>query len=227
MTTSRPERVLVVEDDNDLRASVCAELGAAGYQVAAAADLAAADAILRRGDPDCVVLDRMLPDGDALHYVRARRRDGWPVRVLFLTARDTGGDIFDGFAVGADDYLVKPFPMAVLTARVRRLTRSGPGRPPILRYADLEIDCARRETRRAGALLMLSHREFAVLEYLAVRPDRVITRTELIEHCWDEDADPMSNVVDAVIVRLRRKLGAPNLIHAVRGRGYLLGGEGS
>ncbi|MBB4688370.1 response regulator transcription factor [Amycolatopsis jiangsuensis] len=219
----QPVRVLLVEDDRNLRAAVRAELVAAGFEVTGAGDLAGADAELRRGGFACVVFDRMLPDGDALDYVRRRRLAGWDARVLFLTARDRAADRVDGFTHGGDDYVVKPFSMAELTARVRSLCRPGGSRPAVLRFADLEIDCARRETRRAGVLLTLSGREFSVLEHLAVRPGQAVSRTDLIEHCWDESADPMSNVVDAVVKRLRRKLREPNLIHAVRGHGYRLG----
>ena len=217
------QRVLLVEDDENLRAAVRAELAAGGFEVAEAADLAGADAQLAAGGFGCVVFDRMLPDGDALDYVRRRRLAGWDGRVLFLTARDRAADRVAGFAHGGDDYVVKPFAMAELTARVRSLHRPGGIRPPVLRVADLEIDCARRETRRGGVLLTLSGREFSVLEYLAVHAGRAVSRTDLIEHCWDESADPMSNVVDAVVTRLRRKLREPNLVHAVRGHGYRLG----
>jgi DNA-binding response OmpR family regulator len=219
----KPVRVLLVEDDENLRVAVRAELAAAGFDVVVATDLAGADEAARRGEFGCVVFDRMLPDGDALHYVRRRRLDGWDARVLFLTARDSAADRVEGFTHGGDDYVVKPFSMAELTARVRSLCRAGGGRPPVLRFADLEIDCARRETRRAGVLLTLSVREFAVLEHLAVHAGQAVSRTDLIEHCWDESADPMSNVVDSIVKRLRRKLSEPHLIHTVRGRGYRLG----
>jgi DNA-binding response OmpR family regulator len=219
----QPVRVLLVEDDENLRAAVRAELGAAGFDVVVAGDLARADAELRDDGFACVVLDRMLPDGDALDYVRRRRLEGWDARVLFMTARDRASDRIDGFTHGGDDYVVKPFSVAELTARVRSLARPGGSRPPVLRFADLEIDCARRETRRAGALLTLSGREFAVLEYLAVHHEQAVSRSDLIDHCWDESADPMSNVVDAVVKRLRRKLREPSLIHTVRGRGYRFG----
>jgi DNA-binding response OmpR family regulator len=219
-------RVLVVEDDEDLRLSVSVELGAAGLDVLAAADLTTADSLLRRTPFDCVVFDRMLPDGDAIDYVQHQRRAGWTVPVLFLTARDTIADRVAGFAAGGDDYLVKPFSVAEMAARVRTLCRRADGRPSVLRHADLEVDCARRAVRRGGVLLTLSDKEFAVLEYLAIRPDQVVSRTDLIEHCWDSTADPMSNVVDVVVKRLRRKMGPPELIHTVRGRGYRLGAYG-
>jgi DNA-binding response OmpR family regulator len=217
-------RVMVVEDNDDLRLSVSVELGATGCEVVSAPDLATAHALLRQGPFDCVVFDRMLPDGDALDYVQRRRRSGWAVPVLFLTARDTVADRVAGFAAGGDDYLVKPFSVVEMAARVRALCRRADGRPSVLRHADLEVDCARRAVCRGGVLLTLSDKEFAVLEYLAIRPERVVSRTDLIEHCWDSSADPMSNVVDVVMKRLRRKLGQPELIHTIRGRGYRLGG---
>ncbi|MGH3879783.1 MAG: response regulator transcription factor [Actinophytocola sp.] len=219
-------RVLVVEDDEDLRVAVSAELGAAGHEVHAAADLATADAGLAAGEFACVVFDRMLPDGDAIDYVHRRRQDGWSVPVLFLTARDSVADRIAGFAHGGDDYLTKPFSVAELAARVRILCRRAAGRPSVLRLADLEVDCAGRTVRRGGILLTVTDKEFAVLEYLAIRPGEAVTRSELIEHCWDSSADPMSNVVDVVVKRLRRKLREPELIHTVRGRGYRLAAPG-
>lgn len=215
-------RVLVVEDDEDLSVAVVAALRSL-FLVDVARSCAAADAALGRADYACVVFDRMLPDGDAVDHVRQRRQAGWTVPVLFMSARDTVTDRVAGFAGGGDDYLVKPFSVAELIARVRVLARrEGGGRPTVLRYADLEVDCVRREIRRDGVLLTLSDREFAVLEYLALRPEQAVSRTDLIEHCWDESTDPMSNVVDVTVGRLRRKLREPNLIHTVRGRGYRL-----
>jgi DNA-binding response OmpR family regulator len=216
--------VLVVEDDENMRVAVAAELTGAGLSVVAAGDLATADAALSARDYDCVVFDRMLPDGDAVHYVQRRRQQGWATSVLFLTARDTLADRVAGFEHGGDDYLVKPFAVAEMTARVLALCRrSGSGRPSVLRYAGLEVDCARRQVRRDGVLLTLSDKEFAVLEYLMARPGAAVPRGELIEHCWDTSTDPMSNVVDVVVRRLRGKLGEPGLVHTVRGVGYRLG----
>lgn len=216
-------RVMFVEDDEDLRVAVAAELGAAGLVVDQAGDIAAADRAFSARWYDCVVFDRMLPDGDSITYVHRRRLDGWAVPVLFLTSRDSVADRVAGFDHGADDYLGKPFAVGELTARVLALCRrAGGGRPSVLRHADLEVDCARREVRRAGVLLTLGHREFAVLEYLIARAGEAVTRTELIEHCWDSRTDPMSNAVDVVVKRLRGKLLEPELIHTVRGRGYRL-----
>ncbi|MEV0272612.1 response regulator transcription factor [Hamadaea sp. NPDC050747] len=217
-------RVLVVEDDEDLRVAVVAKLTADGHRVDEAQDIASADDALHSTEFDCVVFDRMLPDGDSIGYVHTRRRQGWAVPVLFLTARDALADRVAGFEHGGDDYLVKPFSVAELGARVANLCRRT-GRPSVLRHADLELDCARREVRRAGVLVTCSDKEYAVLEYLLTRADQVVERAEVIEHCWDSGTDPMSNVVDVVVKRLRRKLHEPQLIHTVRGRGYLLGAE--
>jgi DNA-binding response OmpR family regulator len=222
-----PVRVLVVEDDEDLQVAIPAALRSAALAVDVAGTIAAADEALWVNSYDCVVFDRMLPDGDSIGYVRGRRHDGWAVPVLFLTARDTLADRVDGFEHGGDDYLIKPFAVAELTARVLSLCRrAGTGRPPVLRYADVELDTGRREVRRAGVLLTLTAKEFSVLEYLMVRPEQAVTRTELIEHCWDENADPRANVVDVTIKRLRGKLRGPELIQAVRGRGYRLASAG-
>jgi DNA-binding response OmpR family regulator len=217
-------RVLVVEDDVNLRVAVAAQLRAAALDVDTADDLAGADRMTRAHHYDCVVFDRMLPDGDALGHVHTRRQQGWAVPVLFLTARDTPADRVAGFEHGGDDYLVKPFAMAELTERVHNLCRrAGLDRPSVLRHADLVMDCARREVRRGGVLLTLSNKEFAVLEHLMARTEHTVPRADLIEHCWDAEADPTSNVVDVVVRRLRRKLREPELIHAVRGVGYRLG----
>jgi two-component system copper resistance phosphate regulon response regulator CusR len=217
-------RVMVVEDDENLRVALVSQLRALGYGVDDAGDIATADRALRGGHYDCVVLDRMLPDGDAISYVHLRRQQGWRAPVLFLTARDALADRVAGFEHGGDDYLIKPFVMAELTERVANLChRSVLDRPSVLCHDDLVMDCARREVRRAGVLLTLTNKEYAVLEYLLTRAGHPVERADLIEHCWDTQADPMSNVVDVIVRRLRRKLREPELIHAVRGLGYRLG----
>ncbi|WP_330849860.1 response regulator transcription factor [Lentzea sp.] len=214
---------MLVEDYEDTRVALVVELEAAGFDVDDAADIADADEALRRNDYDCVVFDRLLPDGDSVTYVHRRRREGWSTPVLFLTQLDSVADRVAGFDHGGDDYVVKPCDLAVVTARVRAMCRrAGRARPSVLRHADLEVDCARREARRSGALLTLSHKEFAVLEHLLSRAGTTVTRSDLIEHCWDTSTDPMSNVVDKVVTRLRRKLLEPELIHTVRGVGFRL-----
>ncbi|MET8630013.1 response regulator transcription factor [Kitasatospora sp. NPDC004669] len=220
-------RVLVIEDDDDLRFAVAAALRGGGLAVDEVADLPAADEALFVTDYDCAVFDRMLPAGDAVDYVQRLRRTGRTVPVLFLTARDQVADRVAGFDAGGDDYLVKPFAAPELVARVRSLCRrAGTVRPPVHRIADLEIDTARRQVRRAGVLLVLTSKEFSVLELLATRADQAVPRAELIEKCWDEMAEPNSNVLDVLVSQLRRKLGDPQLIHTVRGTGYRLAEAG-
>lgn len=214
-------RVLVVEDDPGLGPLIVEGLRSAGFAVDLAELLAEADFKASVNTYDCVVADRGLPDGDALELLKRWRRSGHTVPVLMLTAFSTVEDRVSGFENGADDYLVKPFAMAELTARVRARCRRGqPRAMPEIAVADLTMDLPRRQVRRAGALLILTAKEFAVLEALMLRSGHVVTRSELIESCWDEMSDPMSNVVDTVIGRLRRKLGAPDLIETLRGAGY-------
>lgn len=216
-------RVLVLEDDEELGREVEAGLRSAGFAVDLARTLADADLRSAVHSYDCWVIDRGVPGGDGLDLVRERRAAGLRVPVLMLTAMDTVDDRVAGFAGGADDYLIKPFAFAELLARVGALCRRAEQpRPPVERVGDLEVDLARRRVRRAGVLLTLGAKEFAVLELLVARAGQVVSRTELIEACWDEMADPMSNVVDVVVRRLRRKLGGPELIETVRGGGYMI-----
>jgi DNA-binding response OmpR family regulator len=220
-------RVLVVEDDGVLGDAVGRGLRAGGFAVDTVSDWPAADLALSVNGYDCLVLDRMLPSGDSIEELRGLRAAGSVVPVLFLTARDVVADRVAGFVAGADDYLVKPFAMEELVARVRalgrRVTRT---LPPVLRCADVTMDVARREVRRGGVLLPMRPKELAVLEVLLGNAEKVVSRTELIDRCWDEMTEPMSNVVDVIVANVRRKLGDPALIHTVRGFGYLCGVEG-
>ncbi|MEU9127542.1 response regulator transcription factor [Kitasatospora sp. NPDC048540] len=216
-------RVLVVEDDLELGPVIIRGLREAGFAVDFATDLADADFKLAVNTYDCMVADRSLPDGDALTLLAAQRKAGSTLPVLLLTALDAVSDRVAGFEHGADDYLVKPFALAELSARVRTLCRRGqPARLPELRFGGLELDLPRRRVRRDGVLLTLTAKEFSVLEVLMLRAGEVVTRTDLIERCWDEQTEPLSNVVDVLIGQLRRKLGPPELISTVRGVGYRL-----
>ncbi len=216
-------RVLVLEDDADVRRSVVRFLRHAGYSVDEAVDLASADERLSVNEYDVAVLDRTVPGGDAIELVARLRAAGDDVPIVLLTALDAVPARVDGLVAGADDYLVKPFAMDELVARVHALARRSRGEAPtILRAGDVELDPARAEAFRDGRPLDLTAKEFTVLRYLMSRAGAVVTRSELIEHCWDEHADPMSNVVDVRIAALRRRLGDPPLVHTVRGHGYLL-----
>lgn len=216
-------RVLVIEDDVELRTRVVTGLGRSGTAVDAVGSIADADFTMSVNRYDCVVADRTLPDGDAVTFVASLRAAGDAVPVLLLTALGGLGDRVTGFEHGADDYLVKPFAMAELVMRVRALTRrSHPPRVPVVTVGDIELDLPRRRVSRAGILLTLTAKEFAVLEVLAEQPGAVVTRSELIERCWDESTEPMSNVVDVAVGQLRRRLGEPAVIETVRGAGYRL-----
>ncbi|AZM57986.1 DNA-binding response regulator [Streptomyces sp. WAC 01529] len=218
--------MLLVEDDENLRFAVAAALRAAGFAVDQVADLPQADEALFVTAYDCAVFDRMLPSGDAAVYVNGLRRGGRAVPVLFLTARDTVADRVEGFTSGGDDYLVKPFAVPELIARVGSLCRrAAVVRPPVHYVGDLEVDTARRHVHRGGVLLTLTSREFAVLEVLVARADQAVSRAELIASCWDEMAQPQSNVLEVLVSQLRRKLGDPPLIRTVRGVGYRLVSE--
>lgn len=219
-------RVLVVEDDFELGRAVAAGLRSAGFATDLVGGVADADLRLSVNTYDCLVVDRGLPDGDGLALLRERREAGAAVPVLLLTAMDGIADRLAGFEEGADDYVVKPFALPELTARVRALCRRGaPSRVTVLRAGTLEMNRPRHRVRRDGVLLTLTAKEFAVLEVLLVRAGEVVTRSELIESCWDERAEPMSNVVDVVVGQLRRKLGPPDPLRTVRGVGYCLAPE--
>lgn len=217
-------RVLVVEDDGEVRRAVVAALRRAGFAVDEADDWSQADLSLSVSEYDCLVLDRMLPEGDSAAQLARRRRTGLDVPALMLTALAEERDLVAGFQAGVDDYVAKPFSTPELVLRVRALCRRRRQMAPaVVSVSDLAVDVARREVRRAGVLLSLTAKEFAVLEMLLHRHPSVVSRADLIEHCWDEHADPASNVVDVVIAQLRRKLGDPPLISTVRGTGYGLG----
>ena len=216
-------KVLIVEDDPELRGTLERRLRAGGFAVDVAADLPEAADRIAVNDYDCLVLDRAVPSGDTLDMLDDLRHRGETTPALFLTAKDAVADRVAGFEAGGDDYLVKPFAMEELVARVRSLCRRRREvRPAIVTVADLVFDAPRAEVRRGGVLLPLTNKETCVLSMLAARRGTVVTRTDLIEHCWDEMTDPMSNTVDVHIASLRRKLGDPPLIRTVRGVGYVL-----
>lgn len=217
-------RVLLVEDDAELRASVAAVLRRHAYAVDEAGSVAEADERLTVNAYDVAVFDRGLPDGDAADLLTDIRAAGQCVPVLFLSARADIHDRVRGLDAGGDDYLVKPFAMEELLARLRSLTRRSPQAvvpAADLRLGDVHVDLARMEASRSGRPILLTRKEFALLSYLLRHAGRVVSRAELLEHCWDEYADPTSNVVDVRMRLLRNKLGEPGLIHTVRGAGFI------
>jgi DNA-binding response OmpR family regulator len=215
-------RILVLDDDSLLRRSVADALSRLALAVDEAATLREAHERLLMNEYDLAVLDRRLPDGDAVVMLGDLRKAGLQTSVIFLTGLGEVGQRVEGLDVGADDYLVKPFAMEELLARVRTLLRrTGGDRQPLLELGDVSLDPARMCVTRAGLPLTLTPKEFSVLAYLIRQAGRVVSRTELLEHCWDEFADPSSNVIDVRIRLLRGKLGDPPIIHTVRGGGYL------
>jgi two-component system, OmpR family, response regulator len=219
-------RLLVAEDDVKLARALDRGLRRAGYGVDIAHDGDAALLNARVHDYDALVLDVMLPARDGFDVCRTLRSERRWAPVLLLTARDQVNDRIHGLDAGADDYLVKPFDFGELLARVRALIRRGPSpRPTTLVVGDLQVDPASHAVTRAGEPVELTAREFGVLEYLARRPGDVVTRTELLDHVWDENFYGSTNVVDVYVGYLRAKLERPfgrKLIHTVRGVGYRL-----
>ena len=203
-------------------------LANAGYAVDAAADGVEGLALAELNDYDVVLLDLMLPRLDGLSVLQRLRQDSRDVPVLVLSARDTLEDKVRGLQRGADDYLVKPFALAELLARLQALVRRRYGcTTAILQVADLVIDTGQCTVTKNERVLDLRPREYALLEYLAIRQGRLVSRTDIEHHIYDEHADLVSNAVDAAICRLRRKIDAPDrpsLIQTRRGMGYIMGG---
>ena len=211
-------RVLVVEDHATLADRIAQGLRQAGSAVDAVYDGAAALEAAADTSYDVIVLDRDLP---AVHGDRVcRMLAGSGPRILMLTAAAGVDDRVDGLELGADDYLSKPFVFAELVARVRALSRRAPSAPPVLWRGDLSVDRARHRANRGSRPLSLTRKEFGILEMLLAADGAVVSAEELLEHVWDANADPFSNVVSVTLARLRRKLGEPPLIETVVGKGY-------
>jgi two-component system, OmpR family, response regulator MprA len=214
------ERVLVVDDDPPLQRMLSRSLTAEGFQVTLAGDGGAALAAAERYAPDVIVLDVAMPTLDGLAVCRRLRGKGLATPILMLTARDAVADRVAGLEAGADDYLVKPFAVQELVARLRALTRRGRTPEPVLAYADLTLDTTGRVARRGRRQLELTGRETALLELLLREAGRVVSRDRAIAEIWAGAAEP--NVVDRYVTRLRRKLGDPPLIRTLRGTGFVL-----
>jgi two-component system, OmpR family, response regulator MprA len=226
---SEAARLLVVDDEPALREALQSSLEFEGYRVDTAPDGQAALESLARERFDAVLLDVMMPRLDGLTACRRLRQAGDHVPVLMLTARDAVGDRVSGLDAGADDYLVKPFELDELLARVRALLRrsslSGQRADDALAYADLRMDPATREVSRAGRALDLTRTEYLLLELFLNHPRQVLTRDQILGEVWGFDVEPASNSLDVYIMYLRRKTeyaGEPRAIHTVRGVGYVL-----
>ena len=224
-------RLLIVEDFQTLRESLVAGFVNLGYSVDATGDGEEGLWYALHNPYDLLLLDLMVPNGSGLEITRQVRANGQQahVPILLLTARDGVEDRIAGLDAGADDYLVKPFAIGELLARVRALTRRGHRQAsPVVKIDDLVIDPATRQVRRSGKEILCTPREFALIEFLAARAETVVSRTELWEHLYDFNTELQSNAVDVLVSRVRRKLalpGKPDLIATRRGFGYILRGS--
>ncbi|HEX3728969.1 MAG TPA: response regulator transcription factor [Opitutaceae bacterium] len=221
-------RVLIVEDSARLQRTLATALRKSGYAVDLSGDGEEGLWLAESHDYDVILLDVMLPKRDGLSVLAELRRKGRKTHVLLLTARDTVPDRVQGLQAGADDYLVKPFALDELLARVQALCRRAYGtKQPKLAVGDLEIDPLAKSAQRGGRALELTAREYQLLEYLVRRRSEVVSRSDIEEHIYDGQVDPMSNVVDSAVCGLRKKLGAGPLIHTRRGLGYVLEAAGA
>lgn len=218
-------RILVVEDEESLTESVVEVLEDEAYAVDHAADGHTADELAALNDYDLVVLDWTIPGPTGIELLHSWREQGLEMPVLMLTGRKEIDDRVGGLDAGADDYLTKPFSFLELLARIRSLLRRREKRLQALVADDLELERASRRVTVGGKLLELSPKEFGILEYLLSRLDETVSRTDLSEHVWDESFDAMSNTIDVLIYRLRKKIDGGRqgkLLHTVKGVGYLL-----
>ena len=220
-------RVLLVEDEPEAAQVLAKGLREHAYAVDVAIDGDDAAFRLATTDYDAVILDVGLPGRDGFSVAREVRTTGSAIPILMLTARDAVQSRIDGLDSGADDYLTKPFDFGELLARLRALIRRGirPPLPEQLTIGPLSLDTRARQVSKHGLVVPLTTREYALLEFLARRVGQVVGRAEISEHVWDESYDPMSNVIDVYVQRLRRKLDDPrrdSLISTRRGEGYIL-----
>ena len=219
-------RILVVDDEPAVRESLRRALRLEGYEVELAADGQEALDVVHANGPDAMLLDVSMPRLDGLETCRRLRTEGNGLPVLMLTARDEVSDRVAGLDAGADDYVVKPFALEELLARLRALLRRlGPQEGEVLRFADVELDPATREVRRGGDPIELTRTEFSLLELFLLNPRQVLTRSIIFERVWGYDFGFGSNSLDVYIGYLRRKTeqgGKPRLIQTIRGVGYAL-----
>lgn len=219
-------RLLIAEDEKNLNKILAQHLQDSGYTVDACFDGEEALDYISITDYDAVILDIMMPRLDGLEVLKRIRADGLDVPVLFLTARDSVADRVAGLDLGADDYLTKPFAFEELLARIRVLVRKRAGnKTNVYTLADLTVDTQKREVKRGETLISLSSREFAILEYMILNKNIVLSRDNLERHVWNYDYEGSSNMIDVYIRYLRKKIDegfSPKLIHTVRGAGYVL-----
>jgi two-component system OmpR family response regulator len=228
MVEQREPRLLVVDDELDIVELLSAGLRYAGFEVATATGGRQAMVEARKFRPDLMVLDVMMPEVDGFDVVRRLRGEGCKTPVLFLTARDAVEDRVHGLTIGGDDYVVKPFSLEELVARVHAVLRrvGGPGGDAAvrLRFADLELDDDTHQVSKAGAPVALSATEFRLLRYFMANPGRVLSKAQILDHVWHYDFGGEANVVESYVSYLRKKVDTthPRLLHTLRGVGYVL-----
>jgi len=223
------KRILVVDDEPNISDLISTSLKFSGFDVRSAMNGAQALAIAEEFKPHALVLDVMMPGMNGFEVCEKLRKDGLKVGVLFLTAKDSTDDKVTGLTIGGDDYMVKPFSLEELIARVRAiLRRTGDIEIDIddelIRFADLELNEATHEVRRGGVLIELSPTEFTLLRYLLINADRVVSKAQILDHVWQYDFRGDAGIVETYISYLRKKIDIfePQLIHTVRGVGYRL-----
>jgi two-component system OmpR family response regulator len=225
---AEPEaRLLVVEDEPTILELLSGALRFAGFEVITATAATAALKAVAAGQLDLIVLDVMLPDQDGFQVLRRLRDQGSGIPVVFLTARDGIADRVAGLTLGGDDYVVKPFSLDEVLARIRavlRRRRAGPEEPERLAVADLELDDRGRQARRGGVPVALTPTEYKLLRYLMANAGRVISRAQILDHVWEYDFNGEANIIETYISTLRRKVDTtePHLIHTIRSIGYVL-----
>ncbi len=218
-------RILVIEDEKKVAAFIKRGLEQESYAVDTVHDGIEGQHYAEVNEYDAIILDRLLPGKSGIDVLKDIKEGGVKAPVLLLTARDTVEDRVKGLDLGADDYMTKPFAFEELLARLRVLMRRGSYGSPLLEFEDLSLDQATRKGKRGDTEVELTVKEYALLEYLLRNPDRVLTRTLIAEHVWDQSFDNETNVVDVYINHLRSKVDsdpAKRLIHTVRGVGYVL-----
>lgn len=218
-------RILIIEDDEAILKFLRRGLAYEGYQVDTATDGNSGLTKARNNPPDLVILDLMLPGIDGLEVCR-RLRAGGSIPILILTAKDSLNDRIQGLDLGADDYMVKPFNLDELLARIRALLRRAqPSRPQVLRFADLSLDTGTRLASRGDRVIALTAKEYELLELFLRNPRQVLTRDKIFDRVWGYDFGGESNIIEVYVRYLRQKLedkGEVRLIHTVRGMGYVL-----
>jgi two-component system copper resistance phosphate regulon response regulator CusR len=223
-------RLLIIEDEEKLAQLVKRALVAERFSVDVATDGRKGLELATTYDYDLIILDLQLPQMDGSEVLRRVRRGNTRVPVLILTARDAVKDKVAHFEMGTDDYLTKPFAMSELVVRVKALLRRGTARQKsVLRVADLELDRLTQQVRRAGKRVDLTAKEYGLLEYLMANSDRVLSRSMIIDHVWDQSFTGATNIVDVYVRHLRDKIGDPEqeIIRTIRGVGYVIGDEES